>query len=72
MEPGIFFGRRPFCRLSEALEAAADVAGGIDEPVDIVIVPPDPTVDTDEEEGDDDGMTDAVVNDVSGVYIHNH
>lgn len=55
MESGTFFGKRPFCRLSEALEAAADVARDIDEPVDVVIVPPDPTVDTDEEEGDDDG-----------------
>lgn len=70
MDPGIFFGRRPFCRLSEAIEAATDVAVDIDEPVDVVIIPPDPNVDTDEEEGDDDGMTDVVVNDVSGVYIY--
>lgn len=43
----------------------------IDEPVDVIILP-DPNVDTDEEEGDDDAMMDVVVKDVSGVYIHNY
>ncbi|KAK8788849.1 hypothetical protein V5799_021375 [Amblyomma americanum] len=65
MDPGVFFGKRPFCRLSEALEAAGDVAVHAEEPVDI-IVPPEPSVETVEEEGDDDGTTDTVVNDVSG------
>ncbi|XP_077504966.1 uncharacterized protein LOC144114845 [Amblyomma americanum] len=65
MDPGVFFGKRPFCRLSEALEVAADVAVHAEEPVDIVIVPPEPSVDTDVEEADDDGTTDTVVNDVS-------
>ncbi|KAH8029507.1 hypothetical protein HPB51_011383 [Rhipicephalus microplus] len=48
-------------------------AGGLDFrprlvrcPCGDVIVPPDPTADTDEEEEDDNGMTDVVVNDVSG------
>ncbi|XP_077507215.1 uncharacterized protein LOC144116338 [Amblyomma americanum] len=58
MDPGVFFGKRPFCRLSEALEVAADVAVHAEEPVDIVIVPPEPSVDTDVEEADDDGTTD--------------
>ncbi|KAK8759354.1 hypothetical protein V5799_003014 [Amblyomma americanum] len=67
MDPGVFFGKRPFCRLSEALEVAADVAVHAEEPVDIVIMPPEPSVDTDVEEADDDGTTDTVVNDVSGT-----
>ncbi|KAL1480819.1 hypothetical protein MTO96_034653 [Rhipicephalus appendiculatus] len=49
MEPDIFFGKKPFCRLSEALEAAADIAQNADDNVDVVIIPPDPLEETDEE-----------------------
>ncbi|XP_042144213.1 piggyBac transposable element-derived protein 2-like [Ixodes scapularis] len=67
MEPGVFFGTKPFCRLSEALEAAADIAENAEDDVDVVIIPPDPSSDTDEEEGDEDCTASAPVNDVSGT-----
>lgn len=66
MEPDVFFGTKPFCRLSEALEAAADIAENAEDDVDVVIIPPDPSPDTDEEEGDEDCTGSAPVNDVSG------
>lgn len=66
MNPDVFFGKKPFCRLSEALEAALDVAQDTDEDVDVVIIPPHPSPDTDEEEGDDDATSSVQVNDVSG------
>lgn len=63
-----FFREKPFCRLSEALEAAADISHDIYEDVDVVIIPPDPSPDTDEE-GDDDCTNVVLVNDVSGKMI---
>lgn len=66
MEPDVFFGTKPFCRLSEALEAAADIAQNAEDDVDVVIIPPDPSPETDEEEGDEDCTVSAPVNDVSG------
>ncbi|KAL3254843.1 hypothetical protein MRX96_046731 [Rhipicephalus microplus] len=52
MEPDVFFGKKPFCRLSEALEAAADIAQNADDNVDVVISPPEPSEAADEEGGD--------------------
>lgn len=71
MDSNIFCGRRLFCGLSKALEAATNIAADTDGPVGVVIVPPNPNADTDDEEGDDCTM-DVVVNDRLRSVIHNY
>ncbi|KAH8032076.1 hypothetical protein HPB51_022916 [Rhipicephalus microplus] len=65
MEPDVFFGKKPFCRLREALKAAANIAQNADDNVDVVVIPPEPSEETDKEEGDDDCMGSAPVKNVS-------
>lgn len=66
MEPDVFFGKKPSCRLREALKAAANIAQNADDNVDVVVIPPEPSEETDKEEGDDDCMGSAPVKNVSG------
>lgn len=68
MEPDIFFGKGPFVNCLR-LSRLRQMSAWIWKPVDVVIVPPDPNMDTDEEEGGSDAATDMVVNDVSGVCM---
>ncbi|KAM7289739.1 piggyBac transposable element-derived protein 2-like [Ixodes scapularis] len=63
----VVFFLKTFCRLSEALEAALDVFQDANEDVDVVIIPPDPSPDTGEEERDNDATSSIQVNDVSGI-----
>lgn len=65
MEADFFFGRKKFCRLREALEELENIEEA-DNDVDLVIVPPEPAAETDEEEGDDDCIEGLGVNDVCG------
>ncbi|XP_075739087.1 uncharacterized protein LOC119181933 [Rhipicephalus microplus] len=65
MEADFFFGPKNFCRLQEALEVL-DSAEEADNDVDLVIVPPEPTAETDEE-GDDNCIEDLRMNDVCGL-----
>lgn len=46
-----------------------ELAQDIGEDVDVVIIPPEPSADTDEEEGDDDSKNIVKVNDVTGKKI---
>lgn len=60
-----FFGHKRFCRLREALEGHENAAvAGND--VDLVIVPPEPAAEIDEDRNDD-SIEDRGVNDVWGT-----
>lgn len=67
MDPSFFFGGKPFCRLSEAVEAVESIPANVGSSIDIVVIPPEATVETDEEEADDDATEIASTNDVCGT-----
>ncbi|KAL3183879.1 hypothetical protein MRX96_033394 [Rhipicephalus microplus] len=68
MEADFFFGPKKFSRLQEALEEL-DNAEEADNDVDLVIVPSELAAETDEEEGDGDGIEDLGVRSRSRGFL---
>lgn len=66
MKPFFFFGGKPCWRLGEALDAVESITTNDSGSIDIFVIPPVPSVETDEEETDNDATNIVSTNDVCG------